>query len=186
MALIKTDIYVRFLSRRMAIAASLWEEFCSAMIQFIRSSRSNFQTSIFFFSKKVDSFILPSIWHAFFILSNDHLLGWKGRQEQFINLGDLVNGMCENNTKNWSNFSFHLLLYYCAQPLRKFLSFLAGYRAYEGMGKPRGPRRFRKTHLENILPSPFWDRDPRYPKGGPKGPKNFFEKFSQENLFGYI
>ena len=53
MALIKTDIYVRFLSRRAALAASLWEESCSAMIQFIRSSRSNFQTSIFFFLKKV-------------------------------------------------------------------------------------------------------------------------------------
>ena len=59
------------------------------------------------------------------------------------------------------------LKYGGSQPLGNFLSFLAGNRAYEGMGRPRGLRRLRKTHLENILPSPFWDRDPRYPKGGP-------------------
>ena len=53
------------------------------------------------------------------------------------------------------------------QPLGKFLSFLAGNRAYEDMGRPRGLRSLRKTHFENILPSPFRDRDPRYPKGGP-------------------
>ena len=57
----------------------------------------------------------------------------------------------------------------------KILSFLAGNRAYEGMGRPRGLRGFRKTHLENILPSPFF------------GTRIFsFEKFSQEKLLGYM
>ena len=46
--------------------------------------------------------------------------------------------------------------------------FLASYRAYESMKGPRGLRRFRKTHMENILPSQFWSRDPRYPKGVPR------------------
>ena len=41
------------------------------------------------------------------------------------------------------------------QPLGKFLSFLAGNRANEGMRRPRGLRRFRKTKKENILSSRF-------------------------------
>ena len=38
------------------------------------------------------------------------------------------------------------------QPLGNFLSFLEATIAFEGMGRPKGFRRFRKTHLENILP----------------------------------
>ena len=63
------------------------------------------------------------------------------------------------------------------QPLGKYLSFLEASIAFEGMGRPRGFRRFRKTHLENILPRGSRDRDPRYPKGGPKGPQIFLEIF---------
>ena len=33
----------------------------------------------------------------------------------------------------------------------KILIFLEDPRVFEGRGKPRGLRRFRKTHLENIL-----------------------------------
>ena len=36
-------------------------------------------------------------------------------------------------------------------PLGKFSSFLHASIAFEGMGRPRGFRRLRKTHLENIL-----------------------------------
>ena len=38
------------------------------------------------------------------------------------------------------------------QPLGIFLSFLEDPRVFEGRGMPRGLRRFRKAHLENILP----------------------------------
>ena len=39
-----------------------------------------------------------------------------------------------------------------SQPLGNFLSFLEASIVFEGMGRPRGFRRLRKTHLENILP----------------------------------
>ena len=39
-----------------------------------------------------------------------------------------------------------------SQPLGKYLSFLEASIAFEGMGRLRGFRGFRKTHLENILP----------------------------------
>ena len=38
------------------------------------------------------------------------------------------------------------------QPLGKFLSFLEDPRTFEGRGRARVIRRFRKAHLENILP----------------------------------
>ena len=50
--------------------------------------------------------------------------------------------------------SFHSFLggIDAAQPLGIFLSFLEDPRVFEGRGRPTGLRRFRKTHLENILP----------------------------------
>ena len=73
-----------------------------------------------------------------------------------------------------------------SQPLGKNLSFLEATIAIEGMGRPRGFRRFRKTHLENILPRGSRDRDPRYPRY-PKGvpwDQNFLLKifFSESYL----
>ena len=68
------------------------------------------------------------------------------------------------------------VIYICSQPLGKFLSFLEATIAIEGMGRPRGFWRFRKTHLENILPRGSRDRDPRYPKGIPWD-QNFLLKF---------
>ena len=62
---------------------------------------------------------------------------------------------------------FTLTTYAISQPLGKFSSFLEATIAFEGMGRPRGFRGFRKTHLENILPRGSRDRDPRYPKGVP-------------------
>ena len=75
---------------------------------------------------------------------------------------------------------YTFLAYTNAQPLGKFLSFLEATIGFEGMGRPRGFRRFRKTHLENILPRGSRDRDPRYPKGVPWDQnfllKNFLSK----------
>ena len=48
-----------------------------------------------------------------------------------------------------------------SQPLGKILSFLEDPRTFEGRGRTRGLRRFRKAHLENILPRGSRDRDPR-------------------------
>ena len=59
----------------------------------------------------------------------------------------------------------------------EILSFLEASIAFEGMGRPRGFRRFRKTHLENILPRGSRDRDPRYPKGVPWDQKFILKKF---------
>ena len=39
-----------------------------------------------------------------------------------------------------------------SQPLGKNLSFLEDPRTFEGTGRTRGLERFRKAHLENILP----------------------------------
>ena len=55
-------------------------------------------------------------------------------------------------------------------------------KTFDGIGRPREIRRFRKTHLENILWRGSQDRDPRYPQWGPKGPNFFFEKFSKRFL----
>ena len=70
------------------------------------------------------------------------------------------------------------------QPLGKFLSFLEATIAFEGMGRPRGFRRFRKTHLENILPRGSRDRDPRYPKGVPWDQKFFWKNFLLKSYLG--
>ena len=64
-----------------------------------------------------------------------------------------------------------------AQPLGKFLSFLEDPRTFEGRGRTRGLRRFRKAHLENIPPRGSWDRDPRYPTGVPRDQNIFLKKF---------
>ena len=63
------------------------------------------------------------------------------------------------------------------QPLGKNLSFLEDPRTFEGRGSARGLRRFRKAHLENILPRGSWDRDPRYPTGVPRDQKNILKNF---------
>ena len=70
------------------------------------------------------------------------------------------------------------------QPLGKYLSFLEASIAFEGIGRPRGFRRFRKTHLENILPRGSRDRDPRYPKGVPWDQKIFLKKFFSKSYLG--
>ena len=71
-----------------------------------------------------------------------------------------------------------------SQPLGKFLSFLEASIAFEGMGRPRGFRRFRKTHLENILPRGSRDRDPRYPKGVPWDQNFFLKNFLSKSYLG--
>ena len=48
----------------------------------------------------------------------------------------------------------------CHSPLENVSVFGRVNRASEGMGRPRGLERFRKTHLENYQQSGFWDRDP--------------------------
>ena len=68
-----------------------------------------------------------------------------------------------------------------SQPLGNFLSFLEATIAFEGMGRPRGFRRFRKTHLENILPRGSRDRGPRYLKGVPRD-----QKFLLKNLNEHV
>ena len=70
------------------------------------------------------------------------------------------------------------------QPLGKYLSFLEASIAFEGMGRPRGFRRFRKTHLENILPRGSRDRDPRYPKGVPWDQNFFLKNFLSKSYLG--
>ena len=70
------------------------------------------------------------------------------------------------------------------QPLGSFLSFLEATIAFEGMGRPRGFRRFRKTHLENILPRGSRDRDPRYPKGVPWDQNFFLKNFLLKSYLG--
>ena len=77
-----------------------------------------------------------------------------------------------------------LLLLFITQPLGKLLSFLEASIAFEGMGRPRGFRRFRKTHLENILPRGYRDRDPRYPKGVPWDQKFFLKNFLSKSYLG--
>ena len=72
------------------------------------------------------------------------------------------------------------------QPLGKFLSFLEASIAFEGMGRPRGFRRLRKTHLENILPRGSRDRDPRYPKEVPWDQDFFIKKISLQKLLAVI
>ena len=54
----------------------------------------------------------------------------------------------------------------CHSPLENVSVFGRVNRASEGMGRPRGLERFRKTHLENYQLSGFWDRDPRYLRVG--------------------
>ena len=63
------------------------------------------------------------------------------------------------------------------QPLGIFLSFLEASIAFEGIERPRGFRRFRKTHLENILLRGSRDRNPRYPKGVPWDQNLFLKSF---------
>ena len=63
----------------------------------------------------------------------------------------------------------------------KFFGQLQSREYYDGMGRPRGLRRFRKNHLENILPCQFRDRDPRYPKGVTK---HFFRKMFPGKVIG--
>ena len=78
------------------------------------------------------------------------------------------------------------VLFCKAQPLGKYLSFLEASIAFEGMGRPRGFRRFRKTHLENILPRGSQNRDPKYPKRWFHG-TNFFKKnFSRKVICVYV
>ena len=72
------------------------------------------------------------------------------------------------------------------QSLGKILSFLEATIAFKGMGRPRGFRRFRKTHLENILSRGSRDRDPRYPKGVPWDQNFFKKKFSQKVIRVYV
>ena len=61
-----------------------------------------------------------------------------------------------------------------SQPLGNFLSFLEDPKTFEGIGRPRGIRRFRKTHLKSILWKGSLDGiDPRYPMGVPKDQKKF-------------
>ena len=71
-----------------------------------------------------------------------------------------------------------------SQPLVKILSFFEATTAFEGMGRPRGFRRLRKTHLENILPRGSGDRDPRYPKGVPWDQKFFLKNFLSKSYLG--
>ena len=59
-------------------------------------------------------------------------------------------------------------------------------RTFEGRGRTRGFRRFRKAHLENILPRGSRDRDPRYPHGGPKGSNNFLKKILLKVIRVYV
>ena len=70
------------------------------------------------------------------------------------------------------------------QPLGKNLSFLEDPRTFEGRGRARWLRRFRKAHLENILPRGSWDRDPRYPEEGPMGPNFFLKNFLSKSYLG--
>ena len=78
-------------------------------------------------------------------------------------------------------------VHWWSQPLGNFFRFFREATiAFEGMGKPRGFRRFRKTHLENILPRGSQDRDSRYPKGVPWDQKFYFENFSLKKLLEYM
>ena len=70
------------------------------------------------------------------------------------------------------------------QPLGKFLSFLEDPRTFEGRGRTRGLRRFRKAHLENILPRGSRDRDPKYPKGDPWDQNFLLKIFFSESYLG--
>ena len=57
-----------------------------------------------------------------------------------------------------------------------------------GYGEIQGLRMFRKTHLENNLPRGSHGRDPRYPKGGPKGSvllKNFIRE-SYQGIYSQV
>ena len=73
-----------------------------------------------------------------------------------------------------------------SQPLGKNLSFLEDPRTFEGRVSARGLRRFRKAHLENILPRGSWDRDPRYPTGVPRDQKKFWKKFLWKDIWVYV
>ena len=87
----------------------------------------------------------------------------------------------QNNASTWLSI-LSLLLF--PQPLGNFLSFLEASIAFEGMGRPRGFRRLRKTHLENILPRGSRDRDPRYPKGVPWDQNFFLKNFLLKSYLG--
>ena len=80
--------------------------------------------------------------------------------------------------------SHNRLLLCISQPLGSFLSFLEATIAFEGMGRPSRFRRFRKTHLENILPRGSRDRDPRYPKGVPWDQNFFLKNFLLKSYLG--
>ena len=76
----------------------------------------------------------------------------------FFNLLSVLgisNRVIRNRSASYRQYFIDFRFQWAAQPLGKILSFLAGNRANEGMGRPRGLKRFRKPHLENILPSPF-------------------------------
>ena len=65
------------------------------------------------------------------------------------------------------------------------VSFLVWPMAETTWGTSFRLRRFRKMHLENILPRGSRDRDPRYPKGVPWDP-HFLEKFFLKKLLQYV
>ena len=88
----------------------------------------------------------------------------------------------------WCCISPFITAYECdiPQPLGKFLSFLEATIANEGMGRPRGFRRFKK-HIWKI----FYRGDPKIgtpgtPRGSYGSWNQFFEKISLKELFGFI
>ena len=79
---------------------------------------------------------------------------------RIFSLSDWIN-MTRTNYLSQTPVVYFLLSDCISQPLGKFSGFLEASITFDGMGRPREFRKFRKTHLENILPRGSRDRDPR-------------------------
>ena len=65
-------------------------------------------------------------------------------------------------------------------------SFLASYRAYKGIGIPRGSKGSKNYFWKIFYRADSEIGTPGTPRGARKGPRIFFEEICQENSLGYM